>query len=474
MSELEKPVVVLGGGPAGLSAAVRLAEAGKKVILLEKAPKVGGISASARWRDFIVEYGPHTYHVKGDWIDDLVRGHYPGELPRKKRMTRMLIRGRTFDYPLKFWQLLKGLNPFFSARMLADFAFAASQNALFPRPDENFESWGVKRFGRTLYDLCFGQYTRRVWGRPPSTLSTRLASQKLHKLNLKDVIVKLLGGRGQEQATYWEDFLYPEEGMGIVWDNMASSLREKGGEVRLESRPLALECRDGRVEAVTVSRNGSDNRVPCSAVVSTIPLPELSRLARPWAPTAAAGDGLISRSLLLVNLIFAIDSFSDAHWVYLIDPHFRFNRFCEQKNLLLERKPEGRTMLTFEMCCDHGDEDWNRPDRELVDLALADCARISGLSRELLLESSVIRTADAYPVYALGFEEKLGVVFGALSAAENLYSTGRQGLFLNTDMHDTIELGIMAAGRLLKRIPARDWYAAAAPYFDYKTGGTNR
>jgi protoporphyrinogen oxidase len=103
----EQPFIVLGAGPAGLTAARTLSRAGEKVIVLEKESSVGGISSSRRWNGFITEYGPHTYHVKNDRIDEIVREHYPGTLPIKKRVTRMLIRGKFFNYPLKFWQLLR-------------------------------------------------------------------------------------------------------------------------------------------------------------------------------------------------------------------------------------------------------------------------------------------------------------------------------------------------------------------------------
>ena len=190
---------MIGAGPAGLTAALTLAQAGEKVILLEQRETVGGISSSQRWNSFILEFGPHTYHVKRDRIDEIIRASYPGELTDKQRITKMLIRGKFFGYPLKFWQLVKGLNPFFSVRLLADFLFTSLKFKFFPRSDDSFQTWGIKRFGTTLYNLCFGRYTEKVWGIPATRLSPRLASSKLHQLNLKDVIIKLLGGKGQEQ-----------------------------------------------------------------------------------------------------------------------------------------------------------------------------------------------------------------------------------------------------------------------------------
>ncbi|MDP8236854.1 MAG: FAD-dependent oxidoreductase [Candidatus Erginobacter occultus] len=466
-SAKQLPIIVLGGGPAGLTAAFDLSRQGRKTILIEKAPLVGGISSSRYWENFIVEYGPHTYHVKQDDIDDLVRENYDGELAIKKRVTNMLIRGKTYDYPLKFWQLFRGLNPFFSARIVADFLVSSIRFSLFPRPDDSFETWGLKRFGRSLYQLCFGQYSERVWGIPPSEISPRLASSKLHKLNLKDILIKLLGGRGQEQATYWDEFIYPEEGIGIIFNRMAERIALAGGEVRLETVPVGFHFRENRISAVTVRRGDGEETIPAGGVISTIPLSELGKLCRPRlsGPESAAAGDLKNRALVLVNIIIAADRISRAHWVYLLDPEFRFNRFCEQKNLLLENKPPGKTMLTFELCCGYGDKIWNASEEELRTMALEDIGRIGLLDGLEVEKSMVTRSKDAYPIYGLPFEENLKLTFRGLSGIPNLFSAGRQGLFLNSDMHDSMKSAREAARGLLEDRDPKDFYRENSPLF---------
>lgn len=474
MNQKEKtlPILVLGGGPAGLAAGLEAVRRGRQVIVIEKDSLVGGVSSSRHWKRFILEYGPHTYHLKHDRIDDLVREVYGGELTTKQRVTRMLIRGRMFDYPLKFWQLLKGLNPFFSARMLLDFLFTSLWFKIFPRPDDSFRTWGVKRFGHTLYQLCFGGYTERLWGVPAERLSVRLASSKLHKLNLKDVIVKLFGGRGQEQATYWEDFLYPEEGMGIVFEKMAAEIVKAGGEVWLESYPVSFRFDGGKIGSVLVNRREKEEEIPVAAVISTIPLPELGSLTRDiiGPESYAASATLRSRSLVLVDLIVRMPTVSDAHWVYLLDDIYRFNRFCEQKNLLRERHPPLETMLTFETCCGFEDAFWKMPDAELVRLALEDISHIERIDGSRVTDTLVRRVKDAYPVYDLEFEENLKKLYRGLSRVDNLYATGRQGLFLNTDMHDTMELGMKTVAELETGLGAREWYDLVSPYLSLCLG----
>ncbi len=465
-SNRQLPVIIFGAGPAGLTAARTLSRAGRKVIVLEKKPKVGGISSSRYWEDFIVEFGPHTYHVKNDELDRMIREQYAGDLPIKKRITNMLIRGKYYDYPLKFWQLIFGLNPFFSLRILADFLIATIKNMISPRPDDSFESWGVKRFGKTLYNLCFGQYSRRVWGIPPSRLSTRLASSKLQKLNLKDILIKLVGGKGQEQATYWDDFIYPEEGMGVVFERMAEKIKEEGGEVWLDSRPLSISFEGRKVASVRVKRAGEEITIPCSGVISTIPLSVITDLCRPIfsEEDTAAGVALKSRALVLVNIIINTDRVGRAHWVYLLDPVFRFNRFCEQKNLLLDRKPEGKTMITFELCCGYNDHLWKSTEDEMRRLVLEDIEHIDKIDGREASSCMITRVKDAYPIYDLAFERNLEILLNALSGIDNLYSTGRQGLFLNTDMHDSMKSGMMAARVVLDGRKSTEWYREAEEF----------
>lgn len=470
------PYIIFGAGPAGLTAALALQKAGKKVVVAEKASAVGGLSASPRWKGFIAEYGPHVYHVKHDRIDEILRSHSPAPLTAKIINTRMLIRGKFFDYPLKFWQLIQGLNPFFSARMLLDFLFTSIQFRIFPRPDDSFRTWGIRRFGRTLYHLCFGQYTERLWGVPASNLSVRLASQKLHKLNLKDVIVKLLGGRGQEQATYWKEFYYPEEGMGVIFERMAAALREGGGEVWLKSEPVAARVEGGRVASVRIRREGKEIELPCAGLLATIPLNALTGVFRSAVPEECVREGQLMRyrALLVCNTIVPVGQASPAHWVYLLDPSFNCNRYCEPKNLLALPLPADRTMIAFELCADQGDGRWSAPDSAIAGIARSDAARIPVLKGRPISDFQLVRVQDAYPVYDLAYDERLKRVLAPLAGIRNLFVTGRQGLFLNTDIHDSMEMGLLAAEEALAGNDPKRFYERMISYLDYKTGSTNR
>lgn len=66
-----KTAVVVGGGPAGLVAAARLAEGGAATTLLEASAGLGGRAASERRDGFVLNQGPHALYVGGPAMREL-------------------------------------------------------------------------------------------------------------------------------------------------------------------------------------------------------------------------------------------------------------------------------------------------------------------------------------------------------------------------------------------------------------------
>jgi protoporphyrinogen oxidase len=163
---------------------------------------------------------------------------------------------------------------------------------------------------------------------------------------------------------------------------------------------------------------------------------------------------------MLVNVALDRPQAMAQHWIYLLDPQFRFNRFAEQKNLGAACAPADRTALSLEVCCDVGDELWHASDESLYDAARADLQK-TGLFADQRFEGlTVLRCAEAYPIYDLGFEKDVAAALDALAAIPNLLSVGRQGLFLNCDMHNAMAMGMAAAEFLAEPDPSpAAWYA---------------
>lgn len=469
-------IVVLGAGPAGITAARALASAGKKVVVLEKAPRVGGMASTFKKGDYLLDYGPHAFHIKEEYITALVKDVCKDDFRVIPTNTYVYLKGKYFKYPLELYNVLTRLNPLLSARMLFDYAVSFIKGKVNSNNKvTSFKDWGIKYFGKTLYNLCFGDYTERVWGMSAELLSYKLAQQKLSKLNLGDIIRKLVGGKGEEQKAYFKSFIYPRGGVGTIFRNMAAQILNLGGEIHLDASVKEIRVDRGKREATEIlyQSEGSEKLLKCSAIISSIPLGTLAKLITPPLNRKAlkSASKLRFRDLILIYLIVDKSRVTDFQWVYLLD-EFAFNRLAEQKNMSPDMLPKDKTALSFEVCCNEGDALWRTDDEELFKTAQKELNRLDLLKSKEISEYFVIRLKNAYPIYDLNFDQEVDSTIAELSGVTNLLSIGRNGLFLNNDIHDSIEMALIAADFMLaENWNSQKWYEQMRRYVQQKIEG---
>lgn len=447
----EGRVVVLGAGPAGISAGWRLAEKGCAVTVLDRDEAVGGMAKTLQLGGYGVDFGPHTFHIREtDESRDVIRTIKPffGEDPLiLTRGTRVFLQGKYYIYPLELLQVLFGVRPSLSARIFLDYIVATVTTAFSPpKKEDSFEDWGVRNLGRTLYDLCFGVYSERVWGLPTSQISSKQA-QRVAKLNLKNIILRTLGIKA-DPAAHFTEYMYPRAGISQLFENMAARFRECGGDLRLQSPVVRLEREGNRIARVIYRDNGKETAMPCAGVVSTLPLPLLVSLVTPALPESVLEHArrLRYRSLKLVYILVDRERLTDFHWVYLLDGDFRINRLSEQKNVSPYMVPPDKTVLCIEISCWKDEPMWSAPDEEVFEIAFRDLQKTGfGVERSEVSAYHVFGIDTAYPVYELKFEEHLIPVLQGVHALDNLLTIGRHGLFLNNSMDDNVLLGTKVA-----------------------------
>ena len=472
----QKHWVILGAGPAGLTAAYELVKKGKPIILFEKREFLGGASATLYKDGFAYDFGPHAYHIKGDKIDLLIEEMADETLIRKNINQKLIIEDEVIGYPLKFWELMRSIHPLHSLRMVFDYVASNIIYTFIRVPEENFETWGIKKFGYSLYNLCFGQYSKRTWGISPTQLSKTLAISKLHKLNLLDIILKLFGFVGQEQVTHWKNFYYPENGIGEIWKNMNEKIQELGGVIHVGSPIVSLQAGNNRIESITVLKDGVEIIYPIEKLICTIPVGKLSSMVRGQNQDRFhdLGKKLKYVSLITVNLVFDTDRCQESHWVYLVDSRFRFNRLTEQKNLGKKCAPDGKTTVTLELTYYDEDDPMQFANDDFLErIALKEIDKISEviptIRREKHCSTEILRMENVYPMYTIGFENILNDLIREYAQLENMILTGRHGLFLNIDMHDTMEMSQKAAFYLMEgHTSSTQWYEMVKEYFSFK------
>jgi protoporphyrinogen oxidase len=479
LSALHKPnVVVLGGGPAGMSAAWRLSELGVPVTVLEKDSAVGGMGKTIKVGPYFVDYGPHTFHIRDTEesraIHEAIRPLFGDDPLILTRGTRVLLRGREYVYPLEMLQVLTGVSPLLSARIIFDYLMASVKSTLAPpKMEHSFEEWGVRNLGRTLYDLCFGIYSARVWGLPTSQISSKQA-QRVAKLNLKNIVLRTLGIKA-DPATYFTKYMYPRKGISVLFENMAAAVRKNGHCLMLESPVVRLERKGDRIERVVYRREGREETIACDGVLSTLPLPLLIDLIQPALPQSVADHAarLRYRSLKLIYIALKRPQLTDYHWVYLLDEHFRVNRMSEQKNVSAAMIPGDRTVLCIELSLWRDEPLWQASDEEIYRIALRDIMQMGyGVTESEVEDYFVTDIPTAYPVYELNFEDHLIPVLEGVHSVSNMLTLGRHGLFLNNSMDDNVLLGMKAAEQIAAGgLNSRSWLSQMLAFMNLRFEG---
>jgi protoporphyrinogen oxidase len=470
------PVVILGAGPAGLACAHRiLRESGRRAVIVDKAPAVGGAGGSFHWKEHTLDYGPHAFHTRGDAPEKMVRGLFasdPSALVEGRKQVHVFLRGRRFRYPLQIREALLRFNPLLSLRIMAEFIATSILHALVSIPVENFENWGRKRFGPTLYRLSFGDYTEKVWKTRPDRISEKFAAEKIQGFSFITLIKRLLRIGGQVTEPYYQTWIYHQRGSGQIYDKLAAEVTAAGGEILLGTDLQSFHWQGRRAACVRVKKDGEPRSIPCSAVVSTIPLPQLVGLMGEDVPFVVrhAASKLRYSSLILAYLEFDVERVSDDHWFYLLDREFRFNRVTEQKNLSVRTMAPGRTVLSLELTCRLGDETWRLSDAEILELARADCRRIPFVPVDRITDGLVKRVPNVYEIYYKDFDRHADLALGYLMELENVVSIGRRGLFLQGDMHQSVEMGLAMGGLVAHDGPdparVREFYRQYVRYLD--------
>jgi len=441
-------IAIVGAGPAGLAAAWELARLGLNAVVHEKDTLVGGISRTVEYRGYRFDLGGHRFFTKVAEVQRQWEEILGDDFLERPRLSRIHYRDRFFDYPLRPVNALAGLGFVEALRIVASYGWAK----LRPEPEEqSFEQWVTNRFGRRLYEIFFRTYTEKVWGLPCSEISADWAAQRIRNLNLlRAVRQALLGGTGDAVVTTLINrFHYPRLGPGMLWESCAAQLKARGTPTRLGEELVAVEHRGGRVVAITLAHDdGSRERRDVDQLIASLPIGALIGMLDPPPPAEvlAAARGLKHRDFLTVVLIVDVAELFPDNWIYIHSPEVRVGRIQNFKNWSPEMVPDpSRTALGLEYFANRGEPLWRTPDAELVALATGELERLGFATSAQVVDGTVVRVPNAYPVYDDGYRERLATLRDYLAGLTNLQMVGRNGQHRYNNQDHSMLTGIFAA-----------------------------
>ncbi|MDD5262557.1 MAG: NAD(P)/FAD-dependent oxidoreductase [Methylacidiphilales bacterium] len=447
--------IIVGAGPAGLTAAAELVENGFRVDVLEKDPEyVGGIARTVRYKGYRFDIGGHRFFSKSPEVTEWWRRRLPDDFIQVRRMSRIFYRGKFFDYPLRAGNALRNLGIFTSMACMLSYLWSRLRPV---RPEKSFADWVTNRFGSRLFRIFFKTYTEKVWGMPCNQISADWAAQRIKGLSLlKAIWFALLPQRKGEGSgvvkTLIDRFEYPRLGPGMMWEKTRDDIQARGGAIHMGTEVTRIRHDGSKVLSVeTRMADGATREWQAHAFIISMPLRETIAALDPKAEdeVCRAAERLKYRDFLTVALMVRrADLFPD-NWIYVHDPGVRLGRIQNFNNWSPEMAPgNDTTCLGLEYFCFEGDGLWTMRDEDLIELGKRELATLGLVKPEEVFDGAVVRMPKAYPVYGPGYLEDVARIRRALGKFSNLQPVGRNGLHKYNNQDHSMMTALLAARNL--------------------------
>lgn len=496
----EKTVIIIGAGPAGLTAAYELLTKANHVkpIVLEAENFVGGISRTATYKGNRMDIGGHRFFSKDDRVVDLWTKLLPVQgapakddliLDREKplvkdgpdpeqtddtmlvrdRVSRIIYKRKFFDYPISL-KACTFINMGFIDTMKAGFGYLGS--CLHKKEESNLENFYINRFGKPLYSMFFEDYTEKLWGVHPRDISADWGAQRVKGLSvskaIKNALAKFFGKKNKEvETSLIEQFIYPKKGPGQLYEKMADEIVRMGGELHFDQTVKKIVTEENRIVSVVAeSSNGEQTEYLCDECISSMPIKDLlESIGKDVAPKDVyeIATTLPYRDFMTVGLLVdtlkvqnktkmkTLGNIVPDCWIYVQDRDVRLGRIQIFNNWspYMVEDPEHSVWIGLEYFCSEGDSMWTSPDEVFIQNAVDELVKIGVIeSKEVVKDQTLIRVKKAYPAY-FGSYAQFDTVRAYLDGFENLYCVGRNGQHRYNNMDHSMATAMVACENIL-------------------------
>lgn len=466
-------IVIIGAGPAGITAAYELAKkhSGFDVTVLEESDRIGGISQTVEHNGNRMDIGGHRFFSKSErvtkwWneimepqgkpsVDDRLLGRekeYEGSadpdtvdrvMLKRHRVSRIYYNNRFFDYPISMKpETFKNLGPMVTLKAGFSYLYSCAHKL----PETSLENFYINRFGKKLYSMFFEGYTEKVWGRHPSVISADWGAQRVKGLSvkavIKDVFSRLVGSGGEKETSLIEEFYYPKFGPGQLWESALSDARDAGAEVRMNARVKRILTDNGKVTGVLYTENGEEKTMEADVVISSMPIKDLIEAIDAPVPQEIkrAADGLPYRDFITVGLLVDklklknntdIPNFNGLVpdcWIYVQDCSVKLGRIQIFNNWspYMVKDLQHKVWIGLEYFCNEGDEMWTMADGDFIDFATRELEKIGVIDRADIRDTHIEHVKKAYPAYFDTYD-RMDDIKAYLDGFNELFCVGRNG-----------------------------------------------
>jgi protoporphyrinogen oxidase len=448
----KKAVAIIGGGPAGLTAAYELQKRSEthQPVVFERSGQVGGIARTETYKGYRYDIGGHRFFTKVKSVEALWKEVLPNDFLKRPRLSRIYYRSKYFAYPLKPLNALMNMGAYESCRILLSYAKWQVRPS---KEEKTFDQWVTNRFGGRLFWHFFKSYTEKVWGIPCNEIRADWAAQRIKNLSLRKAVWNAVSGSNDTHSLI-EEFDYPRLGPGMMWEAFRDRVIEAGGEVRMDQRVRKIHRDDRAIRAVEIENagDGSTYLFTADQFISSMPITELVDNMVPAAPkyVRAAAAKLKYRDFLIVTLILKKKDLFPDNWIYIHSPDVKVGRIQNFRSWSDEMLPDDEhSSIGMEYFCQENDDLWTMDNAELVKMAEKELRTLNLVGDAEVVDGTVIRQPKAYPVYDHEYQDALEVIRNWLDNFPNLQLVGRNGMHRYNNQDHSMLTAMLAVKNIL-------------------------
>ena len=442
-------VVIIGAGPAGLTAGYELSKSDKKTVILEKKHQVGGLAETKVFGEFRYDIGPHRFFTKNKEVYDLFLNMLSEDAVAVNRKTRILFKNSYFDYPLTPLNALFGLGILESVKIFFSYFLARIRNILKLTKIEIFEDWVIDQFGKKLYLNFFKNYTEKVWGIDCKDIGKDWAAQRIKGLSLLTAVkFALFPNSKKRPKTLVDLFYYPKFGAGMLWEKFEEYLEDNDTNVFKNSFVTNVSYENDLIK-IDYENNNESKSILAEHVLFSNPLLDFINFFREDVPSSVieASDNLNYRNHISVHVTIDQKLFDD-NWIYIHSPDLKMARIADFTNFSKDMSREGTYPITLEYFCFESDKIWSEDDSKIIDFAINELKKIFPVDFNII-HSAVSKNAKAYPVIKTGYENNISIIRDWLKEHKSLTAIGRSGMFKYNNQDHAMATGLYAVRNLL-------------------------